>query len=368
MGPDRDSGLPHLDDGGRTRLRRRRRCGARHDAAVGVDDVVIPVVGECDDSWLNDARTCRSRAQTSRERVAAAASAETVAEGCRRRGHRHDRVRLEGRDRLVESPRARRSRRRSACSCSPTSARSHDLRIDGVPCSADARRRARTAPHARRELHRGRRHRRPARTRPSSSGSPGAAGSGSPASAPSPTTAAARSSSRSRRLATERDERPPARRRARPSPTATLDALFSAVVEATEEAVLNALWAATDTTGREGRVVRALPHEPVLELLAGPERLGGSLKREVPEEPRLVPGQRLTPLLERQRLRAAKRAYSRPDRRCPRRARRAKAPETTNPTNEIRWSPRTGAVRSRGRRRWTSRPAHRGRPARRRSG
>ena len=40
-----------------------------------------------------------------------------------------------------------------------------------------------------------------------------------------------------------------------------------AAVEATEEAVLNALWAAPDVTGREGRVVRGLPHDEVLELL-----------------------------------------------------------------------------------------------------
>src|SRR4051812_41492873 len=29
------------------------------DSRVGVDDVVIPVVGECDDSWLSDARVDR---------------------------------------------------------------------------------------------------------------------------------------------------------------------------------------------------------------------------------------------------------------------------------------------------------------------
>jgi D-aminopeptidase len=46
-----------------------------------------------------------------------------------------------------------------------------------------------------------------------------------------------------------------------------LDEIFAASVDATEEAVLNALWAAVDTTGRDGRVVRALPHDPVLELL-----------------------------------------------------------------------------------------------------
>ena len=46
-----------------------------------------------------------------------------------------------------------------------------------------------------------------------------------------------------------------------------LDPLFAATVEATEEAVLNALWAAPDVTGREGRMQRALPHDEVLELL-----------------------------------------------------------------------------------------------------
>jgi D-aminopeptidase len=46
-----------------------------------------------------------------------------------------------------------------------------------------------------------------------------------------------------------------------------LDVLFAATVDATEEAVLNALWAAPDVQGREGRVVRGLPHDEVLELL-----------------------------------------------------------------------------------------------------
>src|SRR4051794_2380163 len=33
------------------------------DAAIGDDDVVIPVVGECDDSWLSDARTVQVEAE-----------------------------------------------------------------------------------------------------------------------------------------------------------------------------------------------------------------------------------------------------------------------------------------------------------------
>ncbi|MBM3852995.1 MAG: P1 family peptidase [Verrucomicrobia bacterium] len=43
--------------------------------------------------------------------------------------------------------------------------------------------------------------------------------------------------------------------------------LFQAVVEATEEAILNSLFRATTMTGRGGRTVPALPLEPTLELL-----------------------------------------------------------------------------------------------------
>ena len=46
-----------------------------------------------------------------------------------------------------------------------------------------------------------------------------------------------------------------------------LDVLFAATVDATEEAVLNAMWAAPDVEGRDGRLVRGLPHNEVLELL-----------------------------------------------------------------------------------------------------
>jgi D-aminopeptidase len=48
-----------------------------------------------------------------------------------------------------------------------------------------------------------------------------------------------------------------------------LDGLFAATVEAAEEAVVNTLWAAPDVTGREGRSERGLPHDEVLELLRG---------------------------------------------------------------------------------------------------
>ncbi len=45
------------------------------------------------------------------------------------------------------------------------------------------------------------------------------------------------------------------------------DPLFAAAIEATEEAVLNALVAATTTTGRDGNVLHALPINRTLEIL-----------------------------------------------------------------------------------------------------
>jgi D-aminopeptidase len=52
-------------------------------------------------------------------------------------------------------------------------------------------------------------------------------------------------------------------------PDGELNELFQATVDATEEAVLSALWFAVNTTGREGRVVEAFPRERVLELYFG---------------------------------------------------------------------------------------------------
>ena len=54
---------------------------------------------------------------------------------------------------------------------------------------------------------------------------------------------------------------------ARSTADTELDPLFEAAVDATEEAVLNALWAAPDVEGREGRLQRGLPHDEVLQLL-----------------------------------------------------------------------------------------------------
>jgi D-aminopeptidase len=50
--------------------------------------------------------------------------------------------------------------------------------------------------------------------------------------------------------------------------SAALNALFAATVDATEEAVLNALLAATTTRGRDGNVAHAVPHDRLRTLLA----------------------------------------------------------------------------------------------------
>jgi len=49
--------------------------------------------------------------------------------------------------------------------------------------------------------------------------------------------------------------------------TALVGLLFSAVVEATEEAILNSLFKATTLTGRDGRTVHALPLEETVEIM-----------------------------------------------------------------------------------------------------
>jgi D-aminopeptidase len=56
-------------------------------------------------------------------------------------------------------------------------------------------------------------------------------------------------------------------------PNDSLDPLFAATVEATEEAVVNAMVAAEDMTGVDGHHVRALPHDELRAVLAKYHRL-----------------------------------------------------------------------------------------------
>jgi D-aminopeptidase len=49
--------------------------------------------------------------------------------------------------------------------------------------------------------------------------------------------------------------------------------LFAATVDATEEAVLDALWSAERVVGRTGRAAEAPPHDEVVALLQTHRRL-----------------------------------------------------------------------------------------------
>ena len=144
-------------------------------------------------------------------------------------------LRLEGRHRQLE-PRDRRAATRSACSCSRTTATAPSCAIDGVPVGRllDAPRPG--GPRPRRQLHRGRRHRRAARLR----------------------AAHAHRAPRRPRTGADRLGGPPRQRRdlrrvldhgararatSRAPPAladAELNPLFLATVDATEEAVVNA--------------------------------------------------------------------------------------------------------------------------------
>ena len=48
---------------------------------------------------------------------------------------------------------------------------------------------------------------------------------------------------------------------------AFIDALFYSVVEATEEAIVNALVAAETMTGRDGIIVHQIPHDRLIEVM-----------------------------------------------------------------------------------------------------
>jgi D-aminopeptidase len=234
------------------------------DPRVGLEDVVIPVVAECDDSWLSDARVVQVEAQDAGRALAAAAAAagaggavEQGAVGAGTgmvcfgyKGGIGSASRVAGDATVGVLVLANFGERR-------------ELRIDGVPvgrllddevagprapagsCIAVI---ATDAPLAPSQLTRLARR---AGLGLARAGSVAHHGSGEIFLAFSTTARVLRGGAL-----------PPV------LPDTDLDPLFGAVVEATEQAVINALWAAETVTGREGRVARALPRERVLELLA----------------------------------------------------------------------------------------------------
>jgi D-aminopeptidase len=237
------------------------------DARVGVKNVAIPVVGECDDSWLNDARVVQVEAEDAARAVADAARSAEVVEGAV--GGGTGMVCFDWKGGIGSSSRATGEGHTVGVLVQANFGVRSDLRVDGVPvgrllgghrgrpepagsCIAVV---ATDAPLGPAQLARVARR---AGLGLARTGSVAHHGSGEIFVAFSTTARAPRGEPRPQTLADRQ-----------------LDDIFQATVDATEEAVLNALWRAETTAGREGRVVERLPHEPVLELLASHGRLRG---------------------------------------------------------------------------------------------
>jgi D-aminopeptidase len=221
------------------------------DPRVGVDDVVIPVVGECDDSWLSDPREPHVQAAD----VARAVGDATADFGQGAVGAGAGMSCFDWKGGIGSSSR-RAGEHTVGVLLLTNFGSSEQLRVDGVPvgqllderpdeapapggsCIAvlatDA---PLTPPHLERLARRA---------------GLGLARAGSVAHHGSGEIFVAFATSTERTF-----------------PDRELNPLFQAAVDATEEAVLCSLWAAVDTVGREGRLVRALPREKVLELYRG---------------------------------------------------------------------------------------------------
>ena len=236
------------------------------DPAVGVEDVVIPVVAECDDSWLNDARVVQVEAGDAARAVDGAA--QDVAQGAVGAGAGMVCFGFKGgigtASRLVPSLGAV-----VGTLVLANFGAGPELRVDGVPVgrllgdAGAARPRpagscivvvATDAALLSAQLTRVARR---AGLGLARTGSVAHHGSGEIFLAFSTTARVPRDGGRPGAVVADR----------------ALDPLFAAAVEATEEAVLNALWSAEPVVGREGRLVAALPHDDVLELLAAHRRL-----------------------------------------------------------------------------------------------
>jgi D-aminopeptidase len=237
------------------------------DAAVGNENVVIPVVAECDDSWLSDSAAVQVEAADA-GRALAAARGGAPAEGAVGAGTGMSCFDWKGgigtASRVVVDPGAT-----VGVLVLANFGAAPDLRIDGVPVGRTLRPEhvaprpagsciaivATDAPLGSAQL-----------TRLARRAGLGLGRTGSVAHHGSGEIFLAFSTA-------GRQPRDRVGRRDVSFADTDLDPLFSAAVDATEEAVLNALWAAPDVTGRDGRVVPGLPHDDVLELLRRDGRL-----------------------------------------------------------------------------------------------
>jgi D-aminopeptidase len=232
-------------------------------AGIGVDNVIIPVVGECDDSWLNDARVVQVEADDASRALADAETAAEVVEGAVGAGT--GMVCFDWKGGVGTSSRLTEQGHAVGVLVLTNFGVASELRVDGVPVGQHL------VPDA-------------------AGGGRGPAGSCIAVVAtdapldPAQLTRIARRAglglARTGSVAHDGSGEifvafSTAGRTAPGEARPALDSLFQATVEATEEAVLNSLWRAETTTGRNGRVVERLPHEPVLELLERYGRLTG---------------------------------------------------------------------------------------------
>ncbi len=236
------------------------------DPLVGVEEVVIPVVGECDDSWLSEARVVQVEAADVARAVAGAASG-SVAEGAVGAGTgmltKGYSAGIGTSSRIAPSIGGAVGVLVLANFSAPPG-----LVLDGVPVGdlldpppPTAAKEAGScivvvAVDAALSAHQLERVARRAGLGLARCGSVAHNGSGEIFVALAPP-----------------GRRPRGEAPAADVPEAALNDVFEAVVDATEEAVLNALWASPGVVGREGRVGHALPHDPVLEILRTHGRL-----------------------------------------------------------------------------------------------
>jgi D-aminopeptidase len=221
------------------------------DPRIGVDEVVIPVVGECDDSWLSDARVAHVQPEDVAQAVASAGP--DFEQGAVGAGAGMSCFDWKG---GIGSSSRRAGEHTVGVLLLTNFGSSEQLRVDGVPVG------------------------RLLDERPDAAPDPGGSciavvATDAPLTPPQLERLARRAGLGLGRTGSvahhgsgeifvafaTSDERS--------FPDRELDSLFQAAVDATEEAVLCSLWAAVDTEGREGRVVRALPKQSVLELYRG---------------------------------------------------------------------------------------------------
>ena len=229
------------------------------DPRIGVDEVVIPTVGECDDSWLSEARIVQVEADDV-GRALASATGGVVAEGAVGAGTGMVAFGYKAGIGTASRTLPRTGATLGVLVLANFGAR-QDLVVDGVPAGkllggAGARESAGSciavvatdAALGTHEL-----------TRIARRCGLGLARTGSVAYNGSGEIFLALSTSSGGPSAVD---------------AAALNELFAATVEATEEAVLNALWAAPDVVGRDGRLAPGIPHDDVLALLREHGRLG----------------------------------------------------------------------------------------------